>query len=550
MRRRSNAVSRDGACRRVFTKLVKDENATMATLHQARRFLEGMDSFVSKSDLLAQLEDNRHCGLHRVREVLSFVQSLQDIEDLFIRLLQHIMTDETERPMFIGLRNKVLLAIFNVPGLLTTLVENQAAESLDTNSAKVLCSFLLATSSAYIEARQSQFVIELAKDLRHRGDISLSNKLCNCLLIDVATKEEEVVEGTGAAGCLLGRVNNLFQNKPTVACWVQDRVPPGGRHDNDHRNFRDINIVPTVEELKSESVSWLPLASGENAIIQDPAMYLIDKNFRLLREDAVRTMKNNISESKRVWKHARVIDLEGRTKRSKMSFLVQCDTRGSTKRDWERSRDLMHGCIVAFCHDGIPEMLGVISTREYDKPNEWLNALGGPIVGVEFPSDDDFTKALRDMQYNCDFNNRVDQLKGSLSENDGDAGDRQIFELIETHKKSLRAYDMIEVSSSFFSYQPILKALQGMMDLPFRSELCGDSDDEDSGQLDYLPETLSMPNDPDFGGFRFDLRLWSIDKVVEATSLDNSQAAAVYHALTHRVSLIQGPPGTGGSYTV
>ena len=37
--------------------------------------------------------------------------------------------------------------------------------------------------------------------------------------------------------------------------------PPGGRHDNDFENFRDIQLVPTDDEIKCEAQSWLPLAS-------------------------------------------------------------------------------------------------------------------------------------------------------------------------------------------------------------------------------------------------------------------------------------------------
>lgn len=526
--------------RRVFTKLVKDDNANMNNLYQARRFLEGMDSFESKADLLAQLEDNRHCGLRRIRELLSFVESLQHVEEILIGLLKQIMTNETDRPMFKGLRNKVLLAVFSVPALMETLVQRQVVQQAEVESADLLCSFLLAISTAFVEARHSESVTALAKDLRNRGDVAECSKLCNCLLVDRIERAEDVpdVAKRQSNENVTGWVARKLLKKP-VACWVTDRFPPGGRHDNDHRNYRDIEVVPTVAELKSDAQSWLPLASGENAIVQDAAMYCIDKSFRLLREDAVRTMKNNIREARRVWKNARVIDLEreGRMNRGKIAFLVQCDMRGGSKGNWERSRDLTHGSVVAFCRSGVPMMMGVIVIREFGTANKWLNADGGPIIGVEFHADSDFEKALHDMQFNCDFNTRISQLR-----DDGASG-----RLIASYKDQLEAYDMIEASSSFFSYQPILRTLQTMTDLPFRLELCGDDETEDQTSLDYIPDVVSMPSDQDFGGYQCSIRAWCSETIVQETSLDTSQAEALHHAFTNRVSLIQGPPGTGVS---
>ena len=65
------------------------------------------------------------------------------------------------------------------------------------------------------------------------------------------------------------------------------------------------------------------------------------------------------------------------------------------------------------------------------------------------------------------------------------------------------------------------------------------------GRPSYLPSTMKMPDTPDFGGFECNLDTWSSQEVIKMTSLDQSQADALLHALTSRVALIQGPPGTG-----
>jgi hypothetical protein len=109
----------------------------------------------------------------------------------------------------------------------------------------------------------------------------------------------------------------------------------------------------------------------------------------------------------------------------------------------------------------------------------------------------------------------------------------------------MELYDMIEASSSFFTYQPILKSLQAMIDVPFPLELCGEDVEAKTLALEYLPATLSMPSGGDLKGYQCNLRAWSSRDIVSKTSLDFTQAEALRHTFTNRVALIQGPPGTG-----
>ena len=127
-------------------------------------------------------------------------------------------------------------------------------------------------------------------------------------------------------------------------CWVTDRIPPGGeycRHDNAHANFREIKLVPTLQELSSERQSWLPLSEGQNAVIENRAIRLLDSNFCLLREDIFYTIKSNIGEQVRTWRNARIIGVncvgtgKGKKTLSSLTFLfkyilVPLDRKGST----------------------------------------------------------------------------------------------------------------------------------------------------------------------------------------------------------------------------
>ena len=72
--------------------------------------------------------------------------------------------------------------------------------------------------------------------------------------------------------------------------------PPGERdHDNDKQNFRDITITPTPRELSCHEPAYLPPMTGSDYIDNKEAA-LMDRQFRLIREDLVGKIKEEIAE--------------------------------------------------------------------------------------------------------------------------------------------------------------------------------------------------------------------------------------------------------------
>eukprot|EP00957_Ditylum_brightwellii_P211599 15366356-Ditylum_brightwellii.AAC.1 len=73
--------------RRMFTKLMKDEGATMNSVSDAKRFIEGMETYEVKSELLSVLEDNRNLGERRIRDLLSLIGTNFDVETILVPFL-------------------------------------------------------------------------------------------------------------------------------------------------------------------------------------------------------------------------------------------------------------------------------------------------------------------------------------------------------------------------------------------------------------------------------------------------------------------------------
>ena len=84
---------------------------------------------------------------------------------------------------------------------------------------------------------------------------------------------------------------NLSQNSPDAD------ARPGGRHDNDHADYRQISIMPTGDELLSRERSFFRTAD----FLDDPENLLsrscfhIDNQFRLLREDMLGEIREELA---------------------------------------------------------------------------------------------------------------------------------------------------------------------------------------------------------------------------------------------------------------
>ena len=367
----------------------------------------------------------------------------------------------------------------------------------------------------------------------------------------------------------------------------------GARHDNDHDDISQISILPTSDEIRAYRREYLPVNDPERLHLGG-IEGLLDRHFRLLREDTVGQLRDAIRleiDNKYDTKGARQVVRTHSYQNVQcvtmefdqwkgLRFLVSFDqpnalqklhnpTDPERRRWWESSKRLQAESLVCILStDGRATFCTVVGTFELkndpaseeeddrtDGPRSSRQAstglhshqLEGTVGKIDTSIDFYGHKhrahtVLRLVQHD-EWN--IQQMLGQFTIDDA----RGQSSLIEFPGVLLPAF------------QPTLQALQHMSkasDIPFANRLAPTSGQEtDSNSIS--PPLYAMDR-----RFRFDLSCllqdnkdltlslrdqFDLDYFRRNTTLDNAQASAVVDALTRDIALIQGPPGTGKSFT-
>ncbi len=299
---------------------------------------------------------------------------------------------------------------------------------------------------------------------------------------------------------------------------ASDDISPGGRHDNDFPNFRDIAILPTADELASKELPFLRPASVFNdpsSIEQREAIY-VDNMFRLLREDMICEMREELQ-----------IAL-GQTGRKHRGFVVDglwiCDCTADERRKWS---------IILRCSKDLPQLTGI-------KPPERLKAiknnprllkhqsLASLIVDGEIVA---FPSVHRDEV------RLAKPLPEIVLEVEGELAVRKLLLKLKTAKR----VKLLQIDVAVFAYDPILTALKRMKTLPLAKELLFWKEGERIGQSVLHPR-LQHAIDRQKKHRGRDLQ--ALLSLPHSVVLDPAQEEAFLSGLTQDLSLIQGPPGT------
>ncbi|KAK6397849.1 hypothetical protein LTR65_005097 [Meristemomyces frigidus] len=341
----------------------------------------------------------------------------------------------------------------------------------------------------------------------------------------------------------------------------------GPRHDNDHADIRDIQILPTLQEIQSDRVEYLPRGNSEEWHTQGIAG-LIDRHFRLVREDTVGQLRD---VAKFEYEHLQ------------NPMLVRQERRQGARTHTYRNVQLAHvhfdeqrGLQVALSFDQPPELRNMSATK---RRTWWEDSmrLGSDALVCLLSSDGSATflvVAMPALPVPLSTDANTQALPKPLHEGYSLSADPKTSHVIahladpEDDATELLArfgpgQDGIQRSLIEFpgvvlpAFEPTLKALQQMadtLDLPFANLLSQGGREPDVLPPAYARKEGFQTNLGSLTGDNSPLRLrqdqqFGADTLLQNSTLDVAQQRAIIHALTHQVALIQGPPGTGKSYS-
>jgi hypothetical protein len=296
---------------------------------------------------------------------------------------------------------------------------------------------------------------------------------------------------------------------------------PGGRHDNDHADFREIAIVPTADELQSTERPFLRTTlylKDQDSVSTRTASHL-DNQFRLLRED----MMSDIREEVRI--------ASGEKKGRHYGLVLEVSFDGILFPDSYRGKI----CIMLKCKDDLRPLKNLKDAQEreqYVKDHKNLlkhQSLSCLLVDNRIVS---FPVVCRDEGL---LAKKPPMIIVMLET--GDAVTRSLIAL-----KSGGHVKLVQIDTSVFSYEPVLQALQELrpLHLHLKHEILHWS----TGELLAPPPSLSLSRClVDKFTMNRDLDLGHEFNLGKPLVLDSCQANSFLSGLTQAVSIIQGPPG-------
>ena len=346
------------------------------------------------------------------------------------------------------------------------------------------------------------------------------------------------------------------------------------RHDNDHVDIREISILPTLQEIQSSRTEYLPLA--------DPREWhlgglegLLDRNFRLLREDTVGQLRDAAkfelealltpqpsTDNKRQKRQgARTYVYDNVTISNAafdpfngLEFALSFDQpknldrrSNSQRRDWWQGSKRMAGeaLICLLSSEGSVTFFVVSQEpRAKTKDDELEHLKTNLHKEYNLWSDPDRAHVVARMVSQDDTRSVFDQLLNNSGAQ---------FSLVEFPGVLLPAF------------MPTLQAMQRMstsLDVSFANILAPVSTPANP-ERDTVIQPPSYATKP---GFQYDLSAITTDhtelrlapgqdiaetarSLVANSTLDAAQAQALLSSLSRSLALIQGPPGTGKSFT-
>ncbi|KAL8415161.1 hypothetical protein RB594_006120 [Gaeumannomyces avenae] len=479
-------------------KILSDRDATL--------FLEAVLAQESPSRCVESIVTSAH-GLEAVRSSVRVDLSISFLRNFTLKLLT-FLSDQSVRALSSG---QFLWRVLE-PILSPSTVWRELIDAFTSNKLEEQDLHPLAWLIHEVVDSSRGFGFDFMPDVK--------------LVLDHGGLEKSKALETRTLGCMIQKAV-LLKSLPGSGGRPAE-YSPGGRHDNDFANFRDISVYPTRDEfLSSRRPFYRTLNEAfeqeAGATPEARAAVHLDNQFRLLREDMLAELRNDLQVSVGKRKGRRRAQVLGR-------FAPVAIDYGNEQRGKKCA-------LVVQCFAGLEDLQKQKPEKRQkflkDHPNYVKHqafgalSLGTELCGFAFVHRDENGLILEPPRLCLQFADKR-SWRGALLALKRSPGDIK-FTLVDT---------------PVFAYEPVLKVLQTMTTLPLAELLMSPTaTDEDAfkmkpGIAKFVSTLQSTTMKDGEEGVMLDAK----------THIDLSQRDSLQNALAQPVSMIQGPPGTGKTF--
>ena len=464
-------------------------------MNDVKRFLEAIQGQKDHSACIERLIASP-AALEGLHKGLRFNTSAEFINQHLTPFLQYL-SDPAVKNLCSGQFLRQLLTLVVEPRTLwNAFLESFKAQKLDLKSVEILAWMLVELLSLPASSE-----MDVAVDARMVVD--------NRALFASPSME---IRNLGQ------KIKHMLQLKPSGSEPSVSGITPGGRHDNDFADFRRIAILPTSDEFLCAE---MPFYRCADEVLKTPwekrIIAHLDNQFRLLREDMLSELREDFQIATGQKKGRR-----SAFRLRKLSVVDFCCAADNTRS--------IPCALRIRCESGLETLLSLQpgqrkpflnSDRSYFKHNSFGCLIrAGEIVA--------FTTVERNVEALV-LDPPVITLRIS--------GDEALGKAL-LYFRLYRDVEFILVGTPIFAYEPILKCLQEMTDLPLTEEMLFYQQGQQIGESNLISEPVVERLRKAGQG-----NLQDILRTAKPIKLDQSQLESLVAGLTYRLSLIQGPPG-------
>jgi hypothetical protein len=246
--------------------------SSITNAYRARLFLEALCAQDDRATCVERLFA-KQLSVDALRRALRFDTSINYINQSIAVFLEYISDPAIKQISGGHFLQDILVIIADPPTLWNALIDSHKNGSLNENAthgfAWLLWELLSMPSNDNIE------VMATAKSVTNSGS-----------LLESSSHETRV----------LGyKIQHFLKAKESSANANPDNAGPGGRHDNDFVDYREIAIFPTADEFMSDTQPFYrPAKEIAQAEPENRVGIHLDNQFRLLREDMLAELRDDV----------------------------------------------------------------------------------------------------------------------------------------------------------------------------------------------------------------------------------------------------------------